>query len=262
MAARTRADDVRIVYFMLASRQSAPAMLSRAVRALYHPSHLFLFHVDLKANASTHEALVAYAAQKPNLHVLKTRRLVQWGGFSMVSVLLDAISSFVKRVDFDFFINLSDADLVLRTNEELSGFLRGFKGRTFMRIDEALQSTRTAKQRSDGDGLTAEVWDHTVIECGGFGFVSVNSSANLTPTQPYGGRTCCLGQSGPLLHAALPFTAPLPHPPTFGEFRGSQWSILSSSFCKHLLVDAAALQWARVLERRLLPDELYLPTVI
>ena len=53
----------------------------------------------------------------------------------MVSALLDAISSFVKRVDFDFFINLSDAELSLRTNDELSGFLHRFKGRTFMRVN-------------------------------------------------------------------------------------------------------------------------------
>ena len=37
-------------------------------------------HVDLKANASMHTALVQHAKGLPNVHVLKTRRLVQWGG--------------------------------------------------------------------------------------------------------------------------------------------------------------------------------------
>ena len=37
-------------------------------------------HVDLKANASMHMALVQHAKGLPNVHVLKTRRLVQWGG--------------------------------------------------------------------------------------------------------------------------------------------------------------------------------------
>jgi hypothetical protein len=120
VAPRPRPDAVRLVYFILASRPSAPATVSRLVRALYHPSHLFLVHVDLKANASTHDALAAYAASRPNLHVMRTRRLVQWGGFSVVAALLDAIESFVHRVDFDFLINLSDADLALRARAAVS----------------------------------------------------------------------------------------------------------------------------------------------
>ena len=41
---------------------------------------LFLVHVDLKANASMHMSLVEHAKSLPNVHILKTRRLVQWGG--------------------------------------------------------------------------------------------------------------------------------------------------------------------------------------
>ena len=41
---------------------------------------LFLVHVDLKANASMHTSLVEHAKSLPNVHILKTRRLVQWGG--------------------------------------------------------------------------------------------------------------------------------------------------------------------------------------
>ena len=96
VAPRIHTDDVRIVYFFLASRHSAPTMISRAVRALYHDTHLFLIHVDLKANASVHEALTLYAKPHENVHVLKTRRLVQWAGFSMIYALLDAISSFIR----------------------------------------------------------------------------------------------------------------------------------------------------------------------
>ena len=79
-------------------------MVTRLIHALYHPSHLFLVHVDLKANTSILTQLQSLAETRTNVHVLKTRRLVQWGGFSMVFAMLDAIASFIDRVDFDFFI--------------------------------------------------------------------------------------------------------------------------------------------------------------
>ena len=318
---RARADDVRLVFYVLASRPSAPAVFSRIVRALYSPSHLFLVHVDLKANETMHEQLVAYAAARKNVHVLKTRRLVQWGGFSMVAAMLDALSSFVRRVDFDFFINLSDAELPLRTSDELTAFLRRFKGRAFMRVDppqaeaageadpaaaadhgsaaswqqqqqqeeeeqeeeeeeeQQQQQKQRQQQRQRQQRQQSEEWQrlarrrhafwdrslrrHAVIECGGFGFVGVNSSANSSTMRASIGPTCCYGQSGPLLHVdGLPFRAPEPPKPSLGEFRGSQWAILPADLCRHLLTDEVALHWARIFERRLLADEWYLPTVL
>ena len=256
VAARTDPEDVRLVFFILASRHGAPATVSRLVRALYHPSHLFLIHVDLKANASTHETLASFASRRLNVHVLKTRRLVQWGGFSMVSALMDSISSFIKRVDFDFFMNLSDADLALRTSVELMAFLRQFKGRAFLRVEPQASAKATADQAGHGSSFDAEdgadddgadgaaverrqpssaqrhafgdaLWRQPVIECGGFGFVSVNSTANATPPRLAHGPPCCIGQSGPLLHATLPFEPPQPPPSTYGIWRGSQVSFVS-----------------------------------
>ena len=47
-----------------------------------------------------------------NVHVMRTRRLVQWGMFSMVSNYLDGIRSVLDAAKagalaFDFFINLN-----------------------------------------------------------------------------------------------------------------------------------------------------------
>ena len=295
--ARPHEAAVRLVYFILASRPSAPATVSRLIRALYHSSHLFLIHVDLKTNASAHAALAALAETRPNVHVLKTRRLVQWGGFSMVSAMLDAIASFIDRIDFDFFINLSDAELALRTDDELTRFLRAFRGRGFVRIDERLplppptthagpapppepsgldaagapsHMVRTARRRGSpsrrhafpGDALRRT----PMVECGGFGFVSVNTTfddASLRPTSASIGPACCVGQSGPLVHGVLPgFSVPPPPLDAHSEYRGSQWAILPAEACRHLLEDPAARRWARVFERRAMADELYLPTVL
>ena len=53
---------------------------------------------------------------------------VQWGAWTMVLPLLDALRTVTERaVDYDFVINLSDADLALRTNEEILRFLRPYR---------------------------------------------------------------------------------------------------------------------------------------
>lgn len=62
--------------------------------------------------------------------------------------MLDAIASVVSRnLDFDFFINLSDADMSLRTNEEVVGFLRRYKGRQFVQAPAGQRGA--ARRRRD-----------------------------------------------------------------------------------------------------------------
>ena len=89
--------DPRIVYFIGASRDTAAIMVSRLVLALYHTSHLFLIHVDLKAAPTVHEQLAELIKSHPNVHLMQTRRLVQWAGWTMVATMLDALKSINER---------------------------------------------------------------------------------------------------------------------------------------------------------------------
>lgn len=130
---RARPSDPRIVYFIGVSRSSGAVIASRLLLALHHSSHLYLIHVDLKAEPEVFRQLAELTKDHPNIRMLSTRRLVQWGGFTMVVTMLDAIASVVARsLDFDFFINLSDADMSLRTNAEVVDFLSKYKGRQFV----------------------------------------------------------------------------------------------------------------------------------
>ena len=249
VAPRAQPEDPRFVYFTMASREIAVETVPRLVRAFYHPSHLFLTHVDLKANASMHDALVRHAADYPNVHVLKTRRLVQWGAFSMISTMLDALASFVDRIEYDFFINLSDADLALRTNEEMVRFFGRFKERNFMLVSHA-DASPFRKYMHDVLGK------YVAIECGGFGFATVNTTAmRITPARP-----CCFGRSGPVVYGQISYEPPR-MAPSEQLFSGSQWVVLSAAFCSYLIKHPEAHRWTRIFERRLLPDEVYLATI-
>ena len=146
-----------------------------------------------------HEQLAELIKSHPNVHLMQTRRLVQWAGWTMVATMLDALKSINERnmdckprapraptagqnpprrqfapimhgvtrgaasarTADDFFINLSDVDISLRTDREIVGWLKRFKGRNFVQandrhvggewIDRARNFTR----------------DHAVVECGG-----------------------------------------------------------------------------------------------
>ena len=170
LRARARTSDPRILYFIGASRTTAAIMVSRLMLALYHPSHLFLVHVDLKADEKVIRDLQQLTASHPNIHIMRTRRLVQWGAWTMVLTLLDALHSAVAReLEFDFVINLSDVDVALRTNDEIVDFLRPYKGRQFVQVHQG-----TGEWLEKARNFTAA---HVVVECGGYGYVAVNSSS-------------------------------------------------------------------------------------
>jgi len=166
---RAQPNDPRVVYFIGVTRASGAAIASRLMLALHHSSHLYLIHVDLKADKEVYFKLAELTKDHPNIRLLSTRRLVQWGGFTMVATMLDAVASVVARnFDFDFFINLSDADISLRTNAEVMDFLRPYKGRQFVQVHAGNGEWLERARNFTGA--------HAVVECGGYGFVSFNDS--------------------------------------------------------------------------------------
>ena len=113
-------DDPRVAYFIGASRATGAITISRLILALYNPAHLYVIHVDRKAEESLMQQLKDLTANHANIHLVRGRRRVQWGGWSVVAPLLDAIASLeAVDIDYDFLINLSESDLALRTSAEI-----------------------------------------------------------------------------------------------------------------------------------------------
>ena len=97
---------------------------------------------------------------------------------------------------------------------------------------------------------------YVAIECGGFGFATVNTTAmRITPARP-----CCFGRSGPVVYGQISYEPPR-MAPSEQLFSGSQWVVLSAAFCSYLIKHPEAHRWTRIFERRLLPDEVYLATI-
>jgi len=259
VAPKNSSAEVRVVYFIgVGPRPHAHVVVSRLLYALWSAVNLYLLHIDVKAGGEAVSECMRLDAQYPNVHVMRTRRLVQWGMFSMVSNYLDGIRSVLDAAkrgdfdfDFDFFINLSDADLALRTDAEVRAFLARIGPRTMVNVHEGGGPLLTE--------ANAFIDAHTIVECGGYGFVAVNKTHTTFPMT----AGCCIGRSGPVSFATLPLAT---HARLLEAERpvhtGSQWAVLARPFCEWLLDSPDAASLLLAYERRLVPDESLLQTAV
>ena len=144
---------VRLVYYIMASRSYAYETINRNVRALQRPgaledtgtneSNLFLLHIDAKMSRTAAARLRSGLHSRPDVYIIRRRRAVMWSGFSMVLGLLDVMASLLARpLLFEMLINLSDADLTLRTDGEIRGFFSRYPGRSILSIVQRNRDVR------------------------------------------------------------------------------------------------------------------------
>jgi hypothetical protein len=245
--------DISIAYLIMGHRRFAHTTISRLLHALWHPSHSFLLHLDARTNATAVDDLKARYAARQNVHVMSSRRSIGWGAFSMVELLLTALAtSLHAHPSFDFFINLSDADVALRTNREIVTFLQPFRGRSFVSVKFPL-----------ADGMRYAAHAHmrksSWLECEGEGFLILNQTGG----EFFGGeqRRCCYARSGPIVYANLPITRPEP-PDRFDFFHGSQWVVLARPAVEWLVNDADAAAFARHVSLTYMADESYVQSAL
>lgn len=96
---------------------------------------------------------------------------------------------------------------------------------------------------------------HTVVECGGYGYIGVNSSLI-----DMGGNesSCCFGRGGHVLytnstqlHLHEARQAQAEHQSnTTRVHTGSQWIVIDRAFATYLISDSHALRWQRVFQAR------------
>ena len=154
------APAVHFVFFLMASRSYAHETINRNVHALQHPgalttpgtneSNLFLIHVDAKMSSADRANLRANVRTGPDVYFIRRPRYVMWAGVSMTFALHDAMASLIaRRLHFEYVINLSDADLTLRTDGELRSFFGRYRGRTIMSIVPKHRDPRRYKQHEN-----------------------------------------------------------------------------------------------------------------
>ena len=136
---------MRLAYFILAHRN--PRQLGRLLSAIYDERDLFVVHADRRA-PDVRAAAEAFAADRPNVHLLPGRRVL-WGGWSQTAVTLEAMR-LALRVGggWDYFLNVSGQDYPLRTPADVRGWLaeRG-PGLNYMEVLDFAQSSPGIRPR-------------------------------------------------------------------------------------------------------------------
>ncbi|GAV00528.1 hypothetical protein RvY_11361 [Ramazzottius varieornatus] len=122
---------------------------------IHRPEHFYLIHVDKRSTFLFHD-LLSLEKKYDNVLLMRERRSPIWGGASLLTVLLDAIKFGIDRwAAWDYFINLSESDLPIKSVEELVDFLGGNYGRNF-----AKSHGQSVQQFIKRQGL-----DRTFYEC-------------------------------------------------------------------------------------------------
>jgi protein xylosyltransferase len=245
---------VSIAYLIMGHRSYAHITISRLIQVLWHAAHLFVVHLDARTDAAVANTLEARYRPQSNVRFIRQRRTVGWGAFSMVEVLLAALSkALLAAPHFDFFVNLSDADVALRTASELGSFLGGFRGRSFVAIKypeaDAMRYQAHAHMRSS-----------TWLECEGEGFLVINQTA----AHFFGaeGRRCCFARSGPIVYGPLAFDRPPPPEAVKSFYHGSQWVVLDHDAADWLVHSSTAVELAAHLRHTYMADEAFVQTAL
>ncbi|XP_030840763.1 xylosyltransferase 1 isoform X1 [Strongylocentrotus purpuratus] len=137
----------RIAYVLVVHGR-ALRQVRRLIRLLYHRDHFFYIHVDQRSDY-LHREISAISERFSNIRVTPWRYATIWGGASLLQVYLRAIDDLIqmKDVKWDFFINLSESDFPIKTNELLVAFLTKNREFNFLKSHGRDDSSRFIKKQ-------------------------------------------------------------------------------------------------------------------
>lgn len=135
-------EPIRIAYLVLVHR--LPEQFMRLFKAIYEPSNFYLIHIDKKANQEIGEEVKDFLKEYPNVHILKSEKVV-WGGYSMVQAELDGMNYLLSMSEkWDYFINLSGQDYPLKSQKIIKEFLSKNNGKSYIKVaDQELNRPET-----------------------------------------------------------------------------------------------------------------------
>jgi Core-2/I-Branching enzyme len=121
---------------VMATKADVPGLLS-LMGVLWDPQNLYLIHLDAKASSAdvnaVKEALkqiedtVSEGIDTPsNIHLMRHPIAVSWGGFSLLLTAVHGLTTALAMSDWDYWINLSTADMPLVRPQQMQEALGYF----------------------------------------------------------------------------------------------------------------------------------------
>ncbi|EDQ84442.1 uncharacterized protein MONBRDRAFT_30261 [Monosiga brevicollis MX1] len=111
------------ILFMLVVHGRDYRQLQHVLRAIYHPNHYYLIHVEARANHLYHQLKADLARSRlVNVFLTQFRLPTIWGASNLYEVYLRGMAQ-LAHLSWDYFINLSGADLPLWPIDDIVQFL-------------------------------------------------------------------------------------------------------------------------------------------
>ncbi|WP_103867333.1 beta-1,6-N-acetylglucosaminyltransferase [Aquimarina sp. I32.4] len=137
----------KIAYFILV--YGFPKEFKRLLKAIYHPGNHYLIQIDQKNDINVKNDIKTFLKGYSNAYVLKSEPIV-WRGYSMVQSQIHGMKYLLNRcLKWDFFINLSDQDFPLKSQDFFFDFLYKNKGKNFMKITNQVRVRPDTLNRVD-----------------------------------------------------------------------------------------------------------------
>nr|CAG4649102.1 EOG090X01AN [Scapholeberis mucronata]SVE93458.1 EOG090X01AN [Scapholeberis mucronata] len=121
------------IAFILTLNGRALRQVTRLLKVIYRPHHVYLIHVDARQDFLFRN-LLPLESQYSNIRLVRNRHSSIWGGASLLDVLLESMEQLLK-IDshWQFVFNLSESDFPLRSIESLEALLAANPDRNFLK---------------------------------------------------------------------------------------------------------------------------------
>ncbi|WP_282085177.1 beta-1,6-N-acetylglucosaminyltransferase [Aquimarina algiphila] len=122
----------KIAYFILVHH--FPGQFKRLFKAIYHPENHYLIQIDQEVDINIEKGVKTFLEDYSSVYLLKSEN-VERGGYSMVQSQINGMKYLLNRcLKWDFFINLSDQDFPLKSQDFIFDFLSRNKEKNFIKI--------------------------------------------------------------------------------------------------------------------------------
>lgn len=212
---------MKIAYFI--SLHNKPNVFMSLIQAIYSTRHIYLLHVDAKADAEVSRMVHQLSIMNENVKLLPSRS-VGWACWSMVQVELDAISSLLQMdQDWQYYINLSGQDMPLASQRQIEQVLDQAGRQNYVSV---YGGPLTLEERGADSRYFIE-------DCGRTFF----SSDRREPWESYFVSDC-------------------------KPYNGSQWKIVTRDFCEYSVSSSLSYDLIDYFKYTYLPDERFFQTLI
>ena len=121
------------IAFVLTVNGRALRQVTRLLRVIYRPHHVYLIHVDARQDYLVRN-LLPLERRFSNIHLTRKRLSTIWGGASLLDVLLESVQHLLKvHSSWQFVFNLSESDFPVRSVDKLENLLAANRGRNFLK---------------------------------------------------------------------------------------------------------------------------------